>query len=713
MNSMCPHARAPRLRAGAVVAFASLVLSCARPVQAAGGPVPCAPATLAATDGVWALFDTSDFPPRWHCGNWTTLHGIVHVVADLAIWGAYTSIPLALVYFVRRRRDTPFPRLYWLFALFILSCGTGHLVEAGIFWWPAYRLSGAVKVITAVVSWVTVIALLPIIPRALAIPGISLLNAELSRELARRREVEAALAEREARLNAIVTASADAIITTDSRGRIQTLNPTAMQMLGCAGTTAAGTDLLETIVPDAQRDRLRDALDVGARARVGEFVLRAVELPLQGHSVAREFLAEVSVARIARDGPCTLAWQIHDVGERRRADDRFRLAVEAAPNGMVMVDASGAIIMVNSRTENMFGYSRQELLGQPVELLIPEALRSGHVEQRVRYMEHPEPRAMGSGRDLYARHRDGRQISVEVGLNPIITREGCFVLAAVVDVSERKRLEAELSRRAEQLQRQNEELTRRNAELDEFTHIASHDLQEPLRQVTSFGKLLTVDIGGDLPEAAARDLEFVVDGAARMQRLIRDLLELSRAGRAQLRSERFRLDECVDEVLERLAAAIGENGAQVTRDPLPTMLGDRVLMTQLYQNLIGNAMKFVPTGRAPVIHLSAVRNARGGWVMAVRDNGIGIKPEYHESIFAPFKRLHGRAEYPGSGIGLAICRKAVERHGGRIWVESTLDRGASFCFELGPGCEVKSEWNDQVENPPSSCWSTTTPGTRS
>lgn len=170
MNSLCPHARAPRLRAGAVVAFASCVLSCAGPVQGAGGPIPCAPATLAATDGVWALLDTSDFPPRWHCGNWTTLHGVVHIAADLAIWGAYTSIPLALVYFVRRRRDTPFPRLYWLFALFILSCGTGHLVEAGIFWWPASRLSAAVKVITAVVSWATVIALLPILPRALTIP---------------------------------------------------------------------------------------------------------------------------------------------------------------------------------------------------------------------------------------------------------------------------------------------------------------------------------------------------------------------------------------------------------------------------------------------------------------------------------------------------------------------------------------------------------------
>jgi signal transduction histidine kinase len=231
-----------------------------------------------------------------------------------------------------------------------------------------------------------------------------------------------------------------------------------------------------------------------------------------------------------------------------------------------------------------------------------------------------------------------------------------------------------------QLTLAHQELAQKVAELDEFTYVASHDLQEPLRKLISFGALLERDAGENLPPQAARDLKFISDAAARMQRLVQDLLSLSRAGRAALESHQVSLARCAQSAISALSTRIEETHARVTIDELPTLYGDPVMLTQLYQNLIGNALKFV-RGREPQIHLSADRDG-WFWKLGVHDNGIGIEPRFCEQIFGPFKRLHGRDEYEGTGIGLAICRKAADRHGGRIWVESQIEKGSSFYFTL-------------------------------
>ena len=227
----------------------------------------------------------------------------------------------------------------------------------------------------------------------------------------------------------------------------------------------------------------------------------------------------------------------------------------------------------------------------------------------------------------------------------------------------------------------NQELLRKNTELDEFTYVASHDLQEPLRKLISFSRLLEIDLGGDLSETARKDLGYITDAARRMQTLVQDLLALSRAGRAAVRYDCVSLDECVDNALEALSGRIEAAGANVTRSELPTVVGDVTLITQLFQNLIGNALKFVPADRRPEIHITATQDG-ATTAVGVRDNGIGIDEKYAAQVFLPFKRLHGRSEYEGTGIGLAICRRAVERHGGRIWVESQPNAGAHFQFTL-------------------------------
>jgi len=243
-----------------------------------------------------------------------------------------------------------------------------------------------------------------------------------------------------------------------------------------------------------------------------------------------------------------------------------------------------------------------------------------------------------------------------------------------------KRVDEVLAERTTQLELTNRELVVLNAELDDFTNVASHDLQEPLRTLVAFSGLLHKDLGESLPERAAQDLGFISDAAKRMQTLIQDLLALSRAGRVTKKREKVSPGECVDRALEALAMRVKDTGAEIMRDELPEVWGDSTLLTQLYQNLIGNALKFCGD-QSPAIRLTA-EELDGVLVFGVKDNGIGIELKYAQQIFQPFRRLHSRADYEGSGIGLAICRKIVERHGGEIWVESEPGKGAHFRFTI-------------------------------
>jgi PAS domain S-box-containing protein len=405
--------------------------------------------------------------------------------------------------------------------------------------------------------------------------------------------------------------------------------------------------------------------------------------------------------------------------ERQLADERCRRTVESSPTATISVDPQGRIVLVNAQTEKLFGYAREEMLGRPVEMLIPQGPRAGFPQCGDGFLADPQARPMGAEREPHGVCKDGTEFPVEIAMSPVETNEeGLFAISAIVDISERKRAEESLRESAaalafsnESLRIANEELRRKNVELDEFTYVASHDLQEPLRKITAFGELLSKDLGGALTEPAGKDLGFITEAAKRMRTLVQDLLALSRTGRAALRRERVSLAECADQALCALDVQIQKSGAEITRDALPDVLGDPTLLTQMYQNLLGNALKFAEPGRKPEIHLTCERQ-QGQWLLGVRDNGIGIKPEYHEQIFAPFIRLHGRNEYEGTGIGLSICRRVVERHGGRIWVESEPGRGTHFKFTLN--CETESlTWLSETPSAPSSSLPRMIPATKS
>jgi PAS domain S-box-containing protein len=340
----------------------------------------------------------------------------------------------------------------------------------------------------------------------------------------------------------------------------------------------------------------------------------------------------------------------------------------------VGVSGDGLIQLVNQRTEQMFGYTREELLGRELDILLPERYRAAHVHHRVSYFAQPRVRTMGAGMALAGRRKDGTEFPVEIGLGYVQTGHGQLALGLISDITERKKTEAELARL-------NTELKRSNEELAQFASIASHDLQEPLRMITGYLDLLVRRQQDRLDSESREFIQYALDGATRMKNLIEDLLRLSRTGTQAVNFREVKAEEILDAACANLHTAIEQSGAIVTYGPLPAIVADAGLLTQVFQNLIGNAIKFCAQGTRPCVEISAQRH-QNSWFFSVRDNGIGIDPHHRERIFRMFERLHSSEEYSGSGVGLAIAKRVLERHGGRIWLELSSASGSIFSFSV-------------------------------
>ncbi len=365
---------------------------------------------------------------------------------------------------------------------------------------------------------------------------------------------------------------------------------------------------------------------------------------------------------------------MHKPSEDQQSEARYRGLLEAAPDAVVVVNQLGEIVLLNVQAEKQFGYRRDELLGQQVRSIIPEGFAERLIAGSLRSDEDALAQQIGMGIELYGHRKDGSGFPIEIMLSPLSSAEGILVTAAIRDITARKKSEAQLVQKVEELKRSNEEL-------EQFAYIASHDLQEPLRMVASYTQLLSRKDKGKLDSDADEFIAFAVDGASRMQRLIKDLLEFSRVGTKGKDLAPTSGEECLKQALRNLRGAIEESSAVITHDPLPVVSADEMQLIQLFQNLLGNAIKY-QEGGIPNVHIAAFKNRNRRWEFSVRDNGMGIEPQYFERIFGMFQRLHKREEFAGTGIGLAICKKIVERHRGTISVQSTLGEGSTFHFDL-------------------------------
>jgi PAS domain S-box-containing protein len=499
------------------------------------------------------------------------------------------------------------------------------------------------------------------------------------RDISVRKEAERHLARMESRYRGLLEAAPDAMVVVNQGGGIVLLNAQAEKQFGYHRDELLG-QRVKNIIPEGFAERLiADGLRSAEDARAQK-IGTGIELTGRRKD-GTEFPIEIMLSPLESAEGILVTAAIRDISVRKAAEKhlaqmegRYRGLLEAAPDAMVVVNQAGEIVLLNLQAEKQFDYRRDELVGQKVKNIIPEGFAERLVADALRSAEDALAQQIGTGIELTGRRKDGTEFPIEIMLSPLESAEGILVTAAIRNITTRKKAEAHLVQKVDELNRSNEEL-------GQFAYIASHDLQEPLRMVASYTQLLSRRYKGRLDSDADEFISFAVDGANRMQRLIQDLLVYSRVGTKGRDLLDTSSNEALEQALVNLRSAIGESGALVTHDPLPAVMADESQLVQLFQNLVSNAIKYQSPG-IPRVHISVARNGGKKWVFSVRDNGLGIDPQYFERIFGMFQRLHKREEFDGTGIGLAICKKIVERHGGNISVESEPGHGSTFHFAL-------------------------------
>jgi PAS domain S-box-containing protein len=509
------------------------------------------------------------------------------------------------------------------------------------------------------------------------------------RDISVRKNAETHLAQMEGRYRGLLEAAPDAMVVVNTAGEIVLLNVQAEKQLGYSRDELVGQKVTN-IIPEGFAERLiADDLRSAADA-LAQQIGTGIEL-IARRKDGTEFPIEIMLSPLESTEGILVTAAIRDISVRKNAEEhlaqmegRYRGLLEAAPDAMVVVNKAGEIVLLNVQAENQFGYHRDELVGQKMTNIVPEGFAERLIADALRSSEDALAQQIGTGIELTGRRKNRSEFPIEIMLSPLESAEGILVTAAIRDISKRKLAEADLLHKVE-------ELNRSNVELGQFAYIASHDLQEPLRMVASYTQLLSRRYKGKLDSDADEFIAFAVDGASRMQRLIQDLLAFSRVGTKGRDFLDISSEDALKQALVNLRGAIQDSGAQVTHDPLPSVLADETQLIQLFQNLVGNAIKYqVPSvSGVPRVHITASRNGGKQWTFAVQDNGMGIDSQYFDRIFGMFQRLHKREEFAGTGIGLAICKKIVERHGGTISVESQPGQGSTFRFALA-GSEGKA-----------------------
>lgn len=672
------------------------------------------------------LFDTEGWPARWHCGDWTGVHGWLYIISDLAIWGAYFAIPLILAAFVLRKKDVPFPRIFWLFGMFILACGTTHLVDALAFWWPAYRFNTLVRFLTAVVSWGTVAALIPIVPVALALRTPRELEAEITErkqvesELRRfKDELERRVEERTAQLDAT---NQDLKRQIAERHRAeQELRDTAERLdlaLKASNTGSWNWDLasgrlvwderthaLYGLKPGMFKERYEDfvaALHAGDRQRVQDEVQTAIQQHLDFDTEYRVVWPDGSEHDVTARGrafyddagaPVRMSGVCLDITERKLAEEALRegqarlaALVASAMDAIVSVDTDQRVVMFNAAAEKMFRCSASDALGQPIERFVPERFRGRHGEHIARFGETGvTSRSMGALGAISGLRADGDEFPIEASISQAKVGNQKLYTVILRDITERRRAEEEIRKLNEELEQRvatrTAELEAANRELESFAYSVSHDLRAPLRAMDGFALALLEDYREKVDDQGKQYLGRIRGAAKQMAQLIDDLLALSRTARAEILREQVNLSGLVEIITAELKRHEPGRQVEVIIQPDVSGHGDRRLLRTVLENVLGNAWKF--TSKRPQARIEFGAEARGAsTVYFVRDNGAGFDMTYAAKLFGVFQRLHSPGEFAGTGVGLASVQRIIHRHGGKVWADAVPQQGATFFFTL-------------------------------
>jgi PAS domain S-box-containing protein len=633
------------------------------------------------------FLQTDGFMPHGMCYQWRQDILALHVISDGLIFLAYFSISCTILYFVRKRVDLKHKWIFLCFALFIIACSFTHAMEIWTIWHPTYWLSGGIKALTALVSVVTAILIITYFPSALGLPSPTAMQnvrTDVEREVGERIRAETdlrllnstpdvgaidrieqlealnrALAEDSARSAIAADAAGLGFWTFDVAASAMHWDESMFRLYGISASAGEEPDVMRVSRAHLE-DRARsgqDADNARSSGRDYDAEFRAVH----PNGVIRHLK---SVARITRDAEgraIRMVGVTFDITERKHADEQFRLAIEAAPTGMVLMDLTGSIVLVNAQIEKLFGYPRSELLGRAIEMLVPARFRANIPDFRHGTYNAP-PARLG---DLYGIRKDGSEVPIEIGLNPLLTSEGKYVLSSIVDVSQRLEIDRIRS---------------------EFISTVSHELRTPLTSIRGSLGLLQSGAMGALPPNAAEMVTIAYKNSGRLVRIINDILDISTidAGKLTLRMSIVPLAELLQQSIEGNAGFAEKSGVRFLLEPV--LADDRVMadpdrLMQVVANLLSNAVKFSPPGAEVLIR---VRSGPTTMRIEVEDSGAGIPEAFRAHIFEKFAQADASVtrRFEGTGLGLSIARKLMAAMGGSIGFDSKIDRGTVFFIEL-------------------------------
>lgn len=618
----------------------------------------------------------NDFMPHGHCYYWDKGILIPTVVGDLLTFLSYMVIPFLIWRFIKSRDDIRFSIIFKTFAVFIFVCGIGHLIEVINIWEPYYRLSAITKMLTGIVSVVTVFFLYKLFPKALKIPSISKLD-RINLELNTKNNELAELNE---------------------------LYDETMKMvrLGHWHLDLQSNDLFWSPVV-YQIHELDPSQEVNVESAINfyhpEHIPVITELVEKTIETGEPFDAELKIittkknevwvraigkAEFENGKAVKLKGLFHDINDRKIRELEL-LANQSALKEAEEIAKLGSWRWHRESGEHIWSDNRFKILGYEPGQISPSlnaVFETIHSDDRERVVE-----------AITAATREKRNYEVTYKMKSLTGEEKVVIdkgltwaskntndtgyFGIVKDITEQYQKEKELERSLILLQRS-------NRELQSFAYVASHDLQEPLRVITSYLQLIEMSYSELLDDEGKQYIDSIVKASARMKDLINDLLIISRLETMQRDSVPLDLEVIMNNVLENLSLSIAESDAEISYENLPTILGDEGRIIRLFQNLIGNAIKFRKKDEKPKIEIEWT-DLGSQYQFRINDNGIGIRKEFYERIFTIFQRLHTREEYDGTGIGLAICKKIVETHNSTIRVESEVGKGSSFIFELNKG----------------------------
>jgi PAS domain S-box-containing protein len=537
---------------------------------------------------------------------------------------------------------------------------------------------------------VTVVALIPIVPRALSLPGVERLNQELQKELTRRRETAESLRASEDSFRLLVDGTRDyAILKLDRQGHVVNWNPGAQRIYGYDSDEIIGRHFscfysAEDVTRGKPQGELDTALANGQYSEEGLCIRKD----------GAEYWAQVTItAMFDRAGNHVGFWKItRDISERKRAERelrdsevRIRSIVETAVDAIVTIDHRGAIDSFNPSAERLFGYSAREVLGQNVKMLMPPPFSAEHDQYIVNFLTTGVKKIIGIGREVTGLRKDGAAFPMELAVSEMVIGDKRMFTGIVRDISERKRAQQDLHTLNEELEkrvrRRTEQLEAVNSELEAFSYSVSHDLRAPVRALVGFSKILLEEHAARLNEEMNHSLQRIHENAEQMGRLVDDLLAFSRLGRRAVSKQHLHPGDMVQRIIDNLSTANADRQLRFHVGELPECQADAALLQQVFTNVLDNAVKYTRKRDAAEIEVGGEKRD-GECVYFVRDNGAGFDMRYADKLFGVFQRLHRAEEFEGTGVGLAIVQRIIQRHGGRVWAEAAVDQGAKFTFTL-------------------------------